>query len=575
MDRISLLLFLIGMLLPLNVEADDPEIDSQAVCQMIPLQVEQLPDMNSPRAGHSSLYVGDEVMVIGGHTSGFVPLVTAEFFRDGQWQELPMVYTHDNALAILQKSGQVMIMGGHLQDLGIGHIFSVESYDPATRTFSGFGCLDTKRVFAQCLELDSGRVVISGNWYHGDCIEMYDGAKSFTYVKPVVQQRSSPYIFRIAKDDAIVLGVRDTCYHEIESPTSVDRLKGEPFSVPLLQEWKPVYTMHFRAANGSCIGDEENGEYVSLLPVQNSDGQLGVIRIEGTDFQLLPTVGLAPKQGKGGKLICYFTSVIVDREARLGYIVGHDDDLRFYVVAIDYTRNPAPLKVYYTEPLPYIGLSTPVLTPDGDLILAGGCVMDNFNPLAGAYRFLLGHHHVAAPPASATGNWLWILLIALMVLAVVFICLFFLRRHRQEQSDAPSQKTPDVLATDDDLAVENGMETDKPSASDEAMMQRICLLMEEQQMFLVSGLKVSDIAVRLDISSGSVSNLIKVFRGTSFAQFVNGYRIEFAKDLLRKDPSMKISAVAMESGFASEMSFFRSFKNLTGTTPKDWLTKID
>jgi hypothetical protein len=37
-----------------------------------------------------------------------------------------------------------------------------------------------KRAKASALELDSGRVVVSGNWYHDDGIELFDGKMSFS-----------------------------------------------------------------------------------------------------------------------------------------------------------------------------------------------------------------------------------------------------------------------------------------------------------------------------------------------------------------------------------------------------------
>ena len=45
-----------------------------------PMRVERLPDLNTPRNGHFLAYVGGELTVIGGHTTGFIPTATAEYF---------------------------------------------------------------------------------------------------------------------------------------------------------------------------------------------------------------------------------------------------------------------------------------------------------------------------------------------------------------------------------------------------------------------------------------------------------------------------------------------------------------
>lgn len=64
-------------------------------------------------------------------------------------------------------------------------------------------------------------------------------------------------------------------------------------------------------------------------------------------------------------------------------------------------------------------------------------------------------------------------------------------------------------------------------------------------------------------------------RDCSFAQFVNNYRIDYAKQLLRTRPDIKLTEVYLKSGFANETSFFRTFKAITGQTPKEWMTSTD
>ncbi|MBQ4386045.1 MAG: AraC family transcriptional regulator [Prevotella sp.] len=99
--------------------------------------------------------------------------------------------------------------------------------------------------------------------------------------------------------------------------------------------------------------------------------------------------------------------------------------------------------------------------------------------------------------------------------------------------------------------------------------------MEQQQLYLNSDLKVWDVAAQLGTNAGYVSLCIKTGMGCSFSSFVNGYRIRHAQQLLRQDPSLKISQVCMESGFSNEQTFFRIFKATTGCTPKEWMAQVD
>jgi len=95
-------------------------------------------------------------------------------------------------------------------------------------------------------------------------------------------------------------------------------------------------------------------------------------------------------------------------------------------------------------------------------------------------------------------------------------------------------------------------------------------LMQNDKPYLESELNMSDIADRLGVHRNEVSACVNSCLGISFSQFVNEYRVEYAKRLLTNKPDMKMTQIAMESGFSSDTSFFRTFKALVGMTPKEW-----
>ena len=517
-------------------------------CQEVKLQVQRLPDLNVPRGGHQAFFVNDEMVVVGGHTSGFVPTATAEYYRDGQWHLMETVYKHDQGFALPLKNGKVLIAGGHELDLGIGHIFSVELYDPLSHHFEGYGCLDKKRSWAECLELDSGKVIIAGNWYADDGIEGYQGSNLFSFVKDVSQARTLPYIFRTGKDDAIVFGGIDERDHLLDT-IIIDPLHGSPYTIPLFNTWHPAAFLPYKAEHRSAdsfIGDESAGVYAYLMAVEDSTGQMAIAKVEGGDFSLLKTQCPVPMKSQWGE-VHYFTTVIVDRNVSRGYMVGHDDGGRLYVLAIDYQVEPAPLTLYYTVPQEQIGFHPPVLTKEGHLLMAGGVTDNNFKPYASALLLCVG----TSAAASTAGPWIWIASLLGALLIVAGSGLLWYRRRKTAVKE------------------ENEEQTAQP------LFQEICKLMEERKMFLNGNLKVGDVAAELGIPSRTVSDSVKTHRGCSFAQFVNGYRIEYAKQLLLNHPEAKMTTVYVESGFSNEMSFFRTFKAFTGTTPKEWMAQKD
>ena len=330
----------------------------QAVCPVVKIQPEQMPSLNTPRSGHHTLCVNGEITVFGGHTSGFVPTRTAEYFKDGAWHQMDMVYTHDAGSALILKSGKVLLSGGFERGLGIGQSHEVEMYDPKTHTFDGFGCLDTKRASHTQVELDHGKVVIAGNWYHEDVIEIYDGDITFTNVKKVSQQRTLTNVFRIAPDDVIIFGGQDYKGNDFDT-IIVDRLKGEPFTDPLFETWKPTH-LHISIHNDdSFIGDETKGIYSYLFPVKNKEGQIAIAKSDGMKFSLVPTTSPIPTKFQENTII-YYSQILVDRKAQKGYIMGNDSihqtSSHIYILCIDYSPmaegKPCPVTLLGRKRIP-------------------------------------------------------------------------------------------------------------------------------------------------------------------------------------------------------------------------------
>lgn len=520
-------------------------IDKNDACPMVHVVAERLPDLTIPRSGHSTFFVNGELTVTGGHTTDFIPASTAEYYTDGTWHPMKMAYTHDNGFAVKTSDNVVIIGGGHEKPLGIGQTFMLERYRAGKHSFDGFGCLDRQRALSSATLLDGGLVVISGNHYASDGIGCFDGSSQVQDTKSVHQGRSNPYILPISSDDAIIFGGNDI-YDKHPDTIWVDRIKGEPFYVPMLSRWRPVYTDQPFSSEACRIG-----EYTYLLTVTDSVGQLGFVEVSDTTFTLLPTTCPVPMRCKFGPIF-YKGPIAIDRERSRGYVIGVDSLCRRqYVLSVDFSRTPASLTLYYTDILEHSSITIPVVTPEGDLLLVGGIPNDNYKPLASVwlYHFVTDSPAVASMP-SAT---LLIFLILLVLALVATLTYIILRRHRRP--------TPSTLPDDE-----------QPTQVYSALMEQIVRLMDEEQLYLRSDLKVQDVAVSLGTNSHYVSECINSVRGQTFTQFVNVCRVRHAQELLRQ-PDAKISSVSIQSGFSTESSFFRNFKSVTGMTPREWLAK--
>lgn len=560
MRRIWHILLLV--LIPQASLADD--------CPRVKIKAERLPDLNIPRNSHSAVCINGEVTVFGGHTTNFIPTQTAEYFKDGEWHLMQMAYPHDNGLCLPLHSGKVLLGGGHSDPMGVGRTFNVEEYDPETHSFRGFCIMSMKRTFASGVELDSGRVVVAGNWYGDDGIEMFDGDRIFSPVKDVNMPHAVPYLLRTSDGNVLVLG-NESPYHEPLCSDSVERLKGDPLRVPLLKKWQPL-TFEAPFCNGvSFIGDESKGDYSYLINVQDWSGsiprdwnylerEMAFMLVRDTTFTILPTTCPVPLTGVSpSDSIIYYSPLIADRKAHRGYVHGIDLQGRSYVLCVEYDKTPAPLTLYYTDPLPVAGFPMITLTDDGDLMMVGGYNYnksrggeldnDNFSPLGTVYLLPVGQHKQAK---QGTVAWPWMVL---MVALAAAAALVLLRRKRRTESETVIADAPEAI---------------EPTNDNEELMRRICELMEQEKLYLNNNLKLTDVAERLGSNRNVISACINTQCGYSFSQFISKYRVEHAKELLRQHPDLKIAEVWIESGFTTESSFFRAFKAITGMTPSDF-----
>ena len=514
---------------------------------MVRIVPERLPDLTVPRSGHNIFYVNGELTVVGGHTTHFVPSPTAEYFDGELWHQMPMAYSHDNGFAVVLRSGEVIIGGGHEEPLGIGQTFMVERYTPATHTFEGFGCLDRRRTLASGTQLADGRVIIAGNHFADDAIGCYDGRSQIQHIGNVTQGRNNPYILHTAPDDAIILGSRNT-HTDIHDTVWADHVKGGAFRIPLLEQWTLVYTDQ---PFNSDICSIDNYSY--LLAATDEKGQLGIVMMRDTCFSLLPTVCPIPMQSKWGTIF-YKGPVVTDKKHQRGYIMGVDNAYRRqYLLSVDYSQTPAALTLYYTDSLENSTITIPVVTPDGDLLMVGGIPGSNYKPLSAVWCY----HFGTTEQASAAGwpAWLWGVFAVMAVMALAYLIIYVRR------------KTSHIQAADSDGAAPADSKTME-------LIERVCQLMENERLYLRSDLKLQDVAVRLGTNSTYISECINNGRGQSFSQFVNAYRVRHAQKLLSLQPDKKTAQVANESGFSTEASFFRNFKVVTGMTPREWLATI-
>ena len=516
------------------------------------MNAKRLPDLNIPRCGHALLYLNGELTVFGGHTTGFIPTPTAEYFKDGTWKALPSIYTHDDGFCLLQKDGAVLLGGGLPEPFGVGQSFSVERYRPDSHSFEPLPILDRKRAASRAVELENGAILVAGNWYADDALEVFSADKGFVPAKELAENRSYPWILPTAPDNALIFSTIDS--RGSRGKGWVDRYQGDPFQEPLLTQYYVLNSDGDMVQHICEIGQPRQGDYdYLLLAVNDSLEAEGVLRVHGDTFSLLELETDIPIDGLGGRI---FYSTLMEYGG-YAWSLGTDASKRAYLLQIGYKPalegGKATLKLYYTDPLeglPRYGACT--MLPDGQIALAGGIDRSNYTPYATVYLFdPIGISTGSAPTRTAG-------LITGILTASVLIALgwWIVRRRKIE---APDHSEPDQQGT--------------KNQRDQELFQKVSALMEEG-LYKKKGLSIADLATTLGSNTKYISSCINADAGCSFYDYVNGYRIRFAQQLMREDSRQKLSDIADAAGFASESAFYRNFKLVTGETPAEWMARI-
>lgn len=511
------------------------------------LLVERLPDLNVPRNGHFLTCVGGELTVIGGHTTGFIPTATAEYFQGGSWHLLDTYFPHDFGFGLVLPSEQVLVGGGCAEPFGIGQTWGVELYDPSTHSFSPLPILDVKRgANTSAARLSDGRIIVSGNWYAEDIISVYSPESGGESLRAPALGRLRPFILQTAPDNALILSSSGTRGENL-APVA-DRLRGAPLEVPLLREWEAWFRPDVCRISDYFIGDETVGGYAWIFPaIRKADGQLGLIKVVGEEFSVLETERPLPMASADGEALTPGAILLADRANKRAWIIRSViGTVQIDLARVDYGEalqgGKAPVSLYRAEapdsrPVHSIGA---VPMPGGRIAFAGGLTdSDNYHP--DGIAFIIH----TEPAQRAALPWLWIIVAAALLAAAI---LFLVLRHRRIRLSS--------------------VEPEDPYAE---LMDRITRQMEEDRLFLKKGLSKDDLARAVYSNSRYISDCINRKAGCSFTDYVNDYRIRYARQLLYENPDMRLADISEESGFSSQVTFYRNFKARTGQTPGEWL----
>lgn len=105
-------------------------------------------------------------------------------------------------------------------------------------------------------------------------------------------------------------------------------------------------------------------------------------------------------------------------------------------------------------------------------------------------------------------------------------------------------------------------------------------LLTKKHLFLDQNFKIETLAREIGTNRTYLSRSIRYIKKENFAGYINGKRVEYAKNIISKratcalcgtdQPTMSTEDFAIVSGFGSKRSFVRCFKEREGVTPSQY-----
>lgn len=182
-------------------------------------------------------------------------------------------------------------------------------------------------------------------------------------------------------------------------------------------------------------------------------------------------------------------------------------------------------------------------------------------------------------------NWLWVLVTLFSVICFISLFIEFLYPSYMDivwilitlliyTSGYFALWQPQIFKSEN-TGLDSGSKYKKSSLTNSltsSYIKKLNTVLDRDKPYLNGNITLPDLAGSLGISTHHLSQIINQKYNKNFFDFINFYRIEEAKYLLKKSENKykKIIEIGFESGFNSVSSFNKAFKSFTSVTPSSY-----
>ncbi|WP_139117580.1 helix-turn-helix domain-containing protein [Endozoicomonas atrinae] len=177
--------------------------------------------------------------------------------------------------------------------------------------------------------------------------------------------------------------------------------------------------------------------------------------------------------------------------------------------------------------------------------------------------------------APDSGGEVYTLLSSLFTLA---FCLFYLKSTAAIGIESPKELAENHSDNDDPEIISDCIKYRHSGLSDTESVhyfQMVDELLRTKKLYLEQNLKVADLSNEFGLGSSYISQVINQNTGSSFNDYINQFRVEVVKakieTMANTGTRLLPKDLGYEAGFGSGSTFYKAFRQITGSTPKQYL----